>query len=88
MGVPAVVGAGRADEGTDGNERGGEVEVEVDDPAVAVGAATQLAIAIHPTMRALDDPSFADLDRGGDAFAGDLAVQAQPVEQGAVMVES
>jgi hypothetical protein len=55
--------------------------VEVDDPAVAVGAATQLAVAVHPTMSALDDPSFADLDRGGDTLAGDLAVQAQPVEQ-------
>jgi len=32
---------------------------------------------------ALDDPPFADLDRCGDAFAGDLIVQAQPVEQGA-----
>jgi hypothetical protein len=34
-------------------------------------------------MSALDHPSFADLDRGGDALAGDLAVQAQPVEQDA-----
>jgi hypothetical protein len=35
--------AGCLDEATDGDERGGEVEVEVDDGAVAVGAAAEFA---------------------------------------------
>ena len=37
--VPAVYGACSADECTDGDERGGEVEVELDDRAVAFAAA-------------------------------------------------
>jgi hypothetical protein len=39
-------------------------------------------------MRAFHDPSFADLDRGGDALAGDLALQANPSSTMRVMVES
>src|ERR1700726_2279126 len=39
------------------DERGGEVEVGVDDLRVAVGAPPQLAVAVHPGMRALDDPA-------------------------------
>jgi hypothetical protein len=58
-GLPAVAGSGLADECTDGDEGGGEVEEEVHDLAVAVGAAAQLAIAVHPGVRTLGDPSFA-----------------------------
>lgn len=81
-GGPAVVGSCVADESTDGDERGGEVEEEVHDAAVAVGAAAELAVAVHPRVGAFADPSCADLDWCGYAFAGDLTVQAEPVEQG------
>jgi len=47
-GVPPVSGPGLADEGTDCDEGGGEVEVEVDDGGVAVGAAAEFAVAVHP----------------------------------------
>jgi hypothetical protein len=36
----------------------------------------------------LHDPAGAGLDGGGDAFAGDLAVKAQRIEQLRVMVLS
>jgi hypothetical protein len=42
-GVPSVGVAGCLDEATDGDERGCEVEVEVDDRGVAVGAAAKFA---------------------------------------------
>ena len=34
-------------------------------------------------MGTLGDPTLADLDRRWDAVTGDLAVETQPVEQGA-----
>ncbi len=49
-GQPAVPGSGFADEGTDGDEGGGEVEEEVHYLTVAVGAAAQLAVAVHPQV--------------------------------------
>ena len=69
------------DELTDGDEGCSEVEVEVDDVGVLVGAPAKLAVAVHPGVGALYYPPFADLDRGWDAFAGDLTVQAQGVEE-------
>jgi hypothetical protein len=47
-GVPAVEGSGALDELTHGDDGGGEVEVEVDDWAVAVGAAAELADVVDP----------------------------------------
>lgn len=65
--------AGGLDEATDGDEGGGEVEVEVHDGAVSVGAATEFAVVVHPRVRALDNPAFADLNGTGDSLLGDLA---------------
>jgi len=47
-GVPAVAGAGSLDQLADGEESGGEVQAEVHDPGVALGAAVQLAVSVHP----------------------------------------
>src|SRR5436309_1462529 len=71
--VPSVYGACSLDECTDGDERGGEVKVELDDLAGAFEAAAQLSVAVHPGMGAFDHPAFSDLDRGGYALDGDLA---------------
>jgi hypothetical protein len=65
--VPPVGLAGFLDQATDGNERGGQVEIEVDDGAVAVGAAAELAEVVHPRVCAFDDLPFADLDGRQDA---------------------
>lgn len=65
--------AGGLDEAAYGDEGGGEVEVEVDDDAVSVGAAAEFAIVVHPGMGAFHDPALADLDGAGDAFLRDLA---------------
>src|SRR5260370_42419796 len=64
-GVPAVAVAGSLDELTDDDQRGGEVEAEVHDLGVALGAAAQLAIAIHPRVCPLDHPPGTGLARGG-----------------------
>jgi transposase len=53
------------DELTYGDERCGEVEVEVDDLAVLVGHPAELAEPVHPRIRPLDD-------LGHPGFAGDL----------------
>jgi hypothetical protein len=58
-----------------------KVQIEVDDCGVAVGAAADFAEAVHPGIGPLDGPAFAGLDWGGYAFAGDLGVEAEFVEQ-------
>src|ERR1035441_1728367 len=76
----AVALASALDELTYCDERGGEAEVEFDDLRVAVGGPPQLAVAIHPRMRALDDPAGASLDGGRHALTGDRALEAQLIE--------
>ena len=76
--VPAVAVAGSLGEPTDGDEGGGEIEVEVDDLAVAFGAAPQLFI--HELVRSITHPA-ACLDGRGHALAGDVAVEPEPGEQ-------
>src|ERR1035438_9554268 len=76
----AVALASALDELTYCDERGGEVEVEGEDLRVAVGAPPQLAVAIHPRMRALDAPAGACLDGGRHALTGDRALEAQLIE--------
>ena len=49
----------------------------VDGLGVALGAAAQFAVAVHPGVGALDDPAGAGLNGSGHALAGDLAVKAQ-----------
>jgi hypothetical protein len=65
------------------NQRGGEVEVEVNDDGVAFGAAPKLVVAVH--VRPLDGPAGARPDGSGDDFAGDLAVEpgwsSSPLDQ-------
>jgi hypothetical protein len=56
------------DEPADHDERDGQVQVEVDDPGVAFGAAPQLAVPVHPGAATLDHPALAGLDRGWDAL--------------------
>jgi hypothetical protein len=80
-GVSSVAGSGASDELTDRDERGGEVEVEVDDGAIAVGAAADLAVPVHPRVCSFYHPPFAGLDRCRDAFAGDVGVEPEFVEQ-------
>jgi hypothetical protein len=57
------------------------VQGELDGAAALLGAAADLAVAIHPGVGAFHDPAFAGLDGGGDAFAGDLVDVAEFVEQ-------
>jgi hypothetical protein len=65
--------AGFPDEATESDERGGQVEVKVDDRAVAVGAATELAVVVHPGVHAFHDPAFTHLDGARDALFRELA---------------
>src|SRR5215213_6237165 len=81
-GGPAIEGAGAVDQLTDGDEGGGQVEVEVDHGAIPVGAAAEFAVVVHPRVQALDDPALARLDGGGDALAGDLPGEAERRQQG------
>jgi hypothetical protein len=62
------VRAGSVDQPSDDGEGGGQVEVKLDDDLVLVGAAAELAVAVHPRARALDGPALAGLDRGGLAL--------------------
>lgn len=57
------------------------MEVEVHGLAALLGAAPQLAVAVHPGVRALYHPAFPSLDRDRDAFAGDLGGEAQLGQQ-------
>ena len=63
------------------DEGGGKEEVEVDDMAELLSAASEFAVAIHPTVRSLHDPARTGLDRGRHAFTGDGAIEAERVEQ-------
>src|SRR5512132_1184424 len=80
-GGPAVACSGLLDESADDYECGGQIQVEVDDLAVAFGAASQLAVAVYPGVGSLYHPAPVRLDRGGHALAGDLAANAQCREQ-------
>jgi hypothetical protein len=71
--LPSVGVAGCLDEAADGDERGGEVKVEVDDRGVAVGAAAEFAVVVHPGVGAFDHPTLPDLNRAGYAFLRDFA---------------
>jgi len=51
------------------NQRGGEVEVEVNHDGVAFGTALRLAVAVHPRVRPLEGPAGARPYRSGDAYA-------------------
>src|SRR5680860_1593072 len=79
--VPAVVGTGGVDQSADDGDGGGEEEEELDHGFGLVGAATQFAVAVHPGVGALDDPAFADLDRGRLALGRNLMLIAQDVQQ-------
>jgi hypothetical protein len=56
--------AGPLDQLPDRDEGGGEVAVGVNDLGVALGAAAQLAVAVHPRVHSLHHPAGAGLDRG------------------------
>src|SRR5690242_15978015 len=49
--VPAVVGAGGVDQAAYDGDRGGQEEEELDDGALLVGAAAQLAVAEPPRVQ-------------------------------------
>src|SRR4051812_10243746 len=72
VGRPAVAAARLPDQHAKRDEGSGEVEVEIHDPAVSLGASPKLAVAVHPRMRALDGPAPAGPDRRGHTLAGDL----------------
>ena len=61
------------DELSEDDEGGGEEEEEVDDRLVLLGAASELAVAVHPTVRALHDPARTGLDKL-DRLPEDLTV--------------
>jgi hypothetical protein len=50
--------------------------VELDHGPVALGAADESAVVVHPRVGTLDDSAVASLDRGGLATLGDPLVQA------------
>lgn len=50
---------------------------ELDDRAVPLGAAPELAVAVHPRVRPFHGLPLASLDRSGYAFTGDLTGEAQ-----------
>src|SRR6266536_3139741 len=81
-GGPAVAEASALDESAEHHEGGGQEEVEVHDRSELLGAASELAVAVHPVVRPLHDPARTGLDRGRDALAGDGAVEAEGVQQG------
>jgi len=64
------------------DEGGCEEEVEIDDRLEFLGAAPELAVAIHPLVRSFHDPARAGLDRGRDPLASAGAVEAECREQG------
>src|SRR3954463_6960257 len=66
---PAIAQACALDELAEDDEGGGEEELEVDDRLALLGAASDLAVAIHQLVRSFHDPSRAILNRGRDAFA-------------------
>ena len=63
------------------HEGGGEEQVEVHGGAALLGAASELAEAVHPAVGPLHDPARAGLDRGRDTLPGDGTVEAECLEQ-------
>jgi hypothetical protein len=80
-GVPAIAAAGALDELADGDDGGGEVEVEDDDDVSRSVIRRSLPVAVHSGISAFDGPAFGGLDGGGDAQAGNLGGKA-PLCQG------
>lgn len=74
------MGAGGLDEATQGDQIGGEGEVEINDLAVAVGDAAEFAVVVHPGMQAFHGPTLAGLNGGCGALAGDDAGEAMSGE--------
>jgi hypothetical protein len=87
-GWPAVAAAGLVDQAADHGERGGEVEPELDDSLPFVGAAAQLAVAVHPRVCPLDRPAVPGLDRRGLALDRDLRVNPSRSSRLRVLPES
>jgi hypothetical protein len=61
LALPLIAPPRPLDEAPGDNEDGGQEQREVDHETVALRAAAQLAVPVHPGMGALDDPAFADL---------------------------
>jgi hypothetical protein len=69
------------DEPADDDERGSQIQVEVDDLAVAFGAASKFAVTAHLRVGPIHHPPLAGLDRGRPRLAGDLALEAKHLQQ-------
>jgi hypothetical protein len=60
---PAIPKAGALNELAEHDEGGGEEEVEIDDGLELLGAASELAVAVHPAVGALKHPVTVPLRR-------------------------
>src|SRR4051812_49098222 len=72
-GGPAILIARPLDQQPSDDERGGQEEIKVNDDGPPVGAAADLAVAVHPRVGPFDDPAPHGLDGCGNTLAGDFA---------------
>jgi hypothetical protein len=80
-GVPAIAAAGALDELADGDDGGGEVEVEDDEGGLRSVIRRSLPVAVHSGISAFDGPAFGGLD-GGRRCPGGESGRQSPLCQG------